>query len=286
MLRKRRWFAGLSSVVALVVATSSCSSDSTSPDNDLRAFITSVASISGGVAATFHEGAPPSGGSGPTIDVSGTSAFITGGGAIRTITSSSSFSRVVVAVAGIDGYWDLTLPSASASQAVILTIAQELPQSTFQVEYAAGSSGSIGSFDTESVNITEVGTGDIQVSVSWDAESDVDLHVVEPGTSGQEIYYGHESSTSGGTLDLDSNPSCSIDHIKNENITYPTTSSPPHGTYTVRVDYYSGCGVPSTRYVVTIRVKGQSLKTFTGSFTGTGDHGAAGAGTLVGTFTY
>src|SRR5207237_4273195 len=43
-------------------------------------------------------------------------------------------------------------------------------------------------------------TGDVQVSVSWDAPSDVDLHVVDP--SGEEIFYGNPASASGGQLDV------------------------------------------------------------------------------------
>ena len=65
-----------------------------------------------------------------------------------------------------------------------------------------------------------VGTsGDVQISVSWDAPSDVDLHVVEP--SGEELYYGHSTSATGGQLDVDSNPDCAIDGRQIENIRWP-----------------------------------------------------------------
>jgi uncharacterized protein YfaP (DUF2135 family) len=46
------------------------------------------------------------------------------------------------------------------------------------------------------VTLTPVGTGDVQVTVTWDADSDLDLHVVEP--SGEEIFYGHPVSATGG----------------------------------------------------------------------------------------
>jgi uncharacterized protein YfaP (DUF2135 family) len=183
----------------------------------------------------------------------------------------------------VDGYWELTLPSAVTSQNIVLTLGQELPNNNFVVEYAAGTNAAVGSFDSEAVSVVVVGTGDIQVSVSWDVESDVDLHVVEPG--GEEIYWADDVSASGGELDLDSNPGCSIDGVKNENITWPN-SAPPRGMYIVRVDYFESCGVAATNYVVTIRVKGQATKTITGQLTGPGDFGGAGDGVQVATFTY
>jgi hypothetical protein len=276
-LQRNAWYA-----LAALLITSSCK-DSTSPTNDIRDFITDVATLSGSSSASFHAGAVPTDGSGPIITVSGTSAMILGGSALRTVTSASAFTRVIVAVDGQDGYWDLTVPSTTSAD-VVLTLAQTLPNNNFTVQYAAGSNAALGAEQSEAVSIVTVGTGDIQISVSWNAESDVDLHLVEPG-DGEEIYYGNTNSTAGGELDLDSNAACSIDHVKNENITYPSVT-PPHGTYTVRVDYYDSCEVVETKYVVTIQVKGHSPQTFTGTFTGDGDFGGEGDGVTITTFTF
>jgi hypothetical protein len=43
-----------------------------------------------------------------------------------------------------------------------------------------------------------VGTGAVQVNVTWDLDVDVDLHVLDP--RGEEIYYDHRRSASGGVL--------------------------------------------------------------------------------------
>jgi hypothetical protein len=110
----------------------------------------------------------------------------------------------------------------------------------------------------------------------------VDLHVVDP--SGEEIYYGSPTSASGGQLDLDSNAECQSDGPRNENITWPSGAS-PSGTYRVLVDYWDSCGAPSTDYGVTVNVRGQAPQTFTGTFTGEGDQGGAGAGLAITTFT-
>lgn len=275
----------LSASIATLFAAASCGGGTEPTPQDIRAFITGVSTANLAVTAAFHAGAPPAAGQGPVVTVSGTSAMILGGGAFRTVTSGTAFTRIIVAIDAIDGYWELTLANAVTLQDIILTLAQTIPQSRsiFTVEYAAGTSAAFGAFHPEPVAIVQVGTGDVQVSASWDAESDVDLHVIEPG--GAEIYYFNSSTASGGVLDLDSNPACVIDHVKNENITWPS-SPPPRGTYTVRVDYFDACGVSATNYVVTVRRKGQNPVSFTGQFTGPGDTGGAGSGTTITTFTY
>jgi hypothetical protein len=269
-------------LLALLVGLAGCR-DSTGPaqdEEDVRDFITALSTLTGGTA-TFQTGAVPSGGSGPVVTVAGTSAMITGGSSIRTVTSNSAFSRIIVAVEGVPGYWQLSLPSAVLTETIVLTLGQDVPQSSFRVRYAGGTSGGVGTFHNENVTILAVGTGTIQVSVTWNSDADVDLYLVEP--SGREIYYGNSSSPAGGVLDLDSNAGCSTGP-RNENITY--TASPPRGTYTVRVNYWSSCGVASTQYVVTLNVAGQNPRTFNGTFTGGGNFGASGAGTVVTTFSF
>jgi fibronectin type III domain protein len=124
-------------------------------------------------------------------------------------------------------------------------------------------------------------TGDVQVSVSWDAPSDVDLHVVEPG--GNELYYGNPSSPTGGQLDVDSNAACAIDGRQIENIRWGGQA--PAGSYTVRVDYWDACNVARTNYLVTVK-NGPSTQTFPGVFTGPGDQGGGGSGVFITSFVH
>jgi hypothetical protein len=124
-------------------------------------------------------------------------------------------------------------------------------------------------------------TGDVQVSVAWDAASDVDLHVVDP--RGEEIFYANPVSASGGQLDVDSNPACLLDGRQIENIRWG--SSAPGGSYTVRVDYWDACGVSATHYIVTVK-NGSSTHTFSGVLTGPGDQGGSGSGVTVTSFVH
>jgi hypothetical protein len=146
---------------------------------------------------------------------------------------------------------------------------------------AADPTGNVGTLAERPFDALVVGTGDVQVTVSWDADSDVDLHVVEPG--GREIYWDDRRSPSGGELDLDSNAACIIDGVRNENITWGVGSA-PQGTYTVRVDYWSSCNLSETNYTVLIN-NGGEIAIYRGTFRGLGDNGGLGSGVEIDSFT-
>jgi hypothetical protein len=236
--------------------------------------------------------APPSTG-GPRITATGNQTVVNGGTQTVTLTGDAPFDTVYVTVGGralglvgespggVDGYYEIRLPSPETSAAVLLTFPQEIPLDQFELLFAVVSpSGAVGPYVSLTTFVTEVGTGDVQVTLTWDADSDVDLHVVEPG--GEEIYFGRRVSSTGGELDLDSNAACDIDGIRNENITWPVGTA-PQGLYTVRVNYWSSCGVSRTNYTVRINNSG-AVQIVTGSFTGPGDRGGQGSGQVVATF--
>jgi hypothetical protein len=243
---------------------------------------------------------------GPAAQVEQVATVVNGGSVQESITSAAEFTIVRLALEELPtpapaasdsgesaapaptstgapalGYHEIKLKQASTSVDIVVTVAQALPGQQFVLYFAvADASGKQGPLATQSVEAVDVGTGNVQVSVSWDVDSDVDLHVVDP--AGEEIYYGNLSSSSGGQLDLDSNPNCEIDGVRNENVTWQDAAPP--GTYTVRVDLYAGCDVSPTNYVVTVQVAGQPTRTFTGSLTGAGDEGGEGSGVEVATF--
>jgi len=232
----------------------------------LEDVINSVTTLNGSTRGSLVAGDRPAASGGPASSISGVNTAINGGSLPITVTSSTAFDRVVISAEGLDNYYTLDLPSAATSVDLILGVSTEaMPTSGLNLRYGVAVSSQLGAFATQSVRILRVATGDVQVSVSWDTPSDVDLHVTDP--NGDEVYFANTTVASGGTLDLDSNPACSIDGVNNENIVWPTGSA-PNGTYTVGLDYWSDCGVPETNWVVTIQSKGQAPQVFSGTFTG------------------
>ncbi len=243
---------------------------------------------------------------GPQADTQSSATVVNGGSVQETITSSTPFTKLRLAMeplsgpgASVDpdadptavptqapsgvpvkGYHEITLDAESTEITIVVTIAQSLPGQRFLFYFAVvDGSGKQGKLTSQDVEAVAVGTGDVQVSVSWDKDSDVDLHVLDP--AGEEVYYGTPEVQSGGQLDLDSNADCSIDGVRNENITWEDA---PPGTYEVRVDLYRSCDVTPTNYVVTIQVVGPPTRTYTGTLTGEGDLGGEGDGQVIATF--
>jgi hypothetical protein len=181
-----------------------------------------------------------------------------------------------------NGFYLLRLPSAVTSAVIITNFAASLTGS-FQIGYAvANAAGALGPTVTSTRNIAG-GTGNVQVNVSWNTATDVDLHVVDP--TNQEVYYGRTQVPSGGSLDVDSNAGCSIDNRNSENIRWGSTA--PNGTYIVRVDYWSACNVTgTTTYTVVVNNGGQRSQ-FTGTFAARdADSGGAGSGREITRFTH
>ncbi len=109
---------------------------------------------------------------------------------------------------------------------------------------------------------TSVGTGDIQVTLTWHNPSsiDLDLFVTEP--NGTRCYYNHTPTSTGGTLDRD-NKCSNYTNGRPENIFW---SSAPAGQYKVEVDWYSDCGNGMTSQSYDVRVvAGSSVRTYSGT---------------------
>jgi hypothetical protein len=184
---------------------------------------------------------------------------------------------------GVSGYWELRLNAPTTDATVVMTFARSIPVGMFDaVVGVASQAGPPGAYNAIQTRLLAASSGEVQINASWDSDSDVDLHVVDP--RGEEIFYGNPRSRSNGALDLDSNAGCTIDRKNNENIRWPQGTA-PSGTYTVRLDYWSNCGAPATNFVVTIN-HGGATQTYRGSFTGTGDAGGIGSGRTIATFAH
>jgi len=185
---------------------------------------------------------------------------------------------LMIAVQGYSGYYFVPRPTGGGPIPLKLFLDANagIPDGTaLTVQFAAvDRTGHVSEWQTKQLTTISVISGDVQVSVSWDTYTDVDLHVIEP--SGEEIYYAHRSSATGGQQDLDSNPACSLDRVNNENISWPIGRS-PQGCYTVLVDYWSSCGGQSAEYTVTVKNCGE-VNTFQGTFHGSDSSGGGECG--------
>lgn len=116
-----------------------------------------------------------------------------------------------------------------------------------------------------------VGSGDIRVTLLWNSDDDLDLHVIDP--SGERIYYHDPVAASGGQLDRDDNVAvCGIDSEPGgvENVFWPTNGAPT-GTYTVEVYSYNDCAPASTDWTLQVFVDGAQVI----NQSGTGGGGSA-----------
>ncbi len=227
----------------------------------------------------------------PVIDViNGNPSVIPGGSNPIAIESGDTFSKILIGVNGVSGYYSLPASNAKTSGEYLFYILmnQTLIVSSFDIVIALlDANGLVSEHSIITVSLVEVGTGKLQVSLSWDQINDVDLHLVEP--NGAEIYYAIGSSANGGELDLDSNAGCNLDYVNNENITYAETTTVESGEYIVRVDFWDVCNVTEiTNYSVTAYYEGALLSPSVGTNPSQGsfatdewDNGGAGSGVTV-----
>jgi len=254
------------------------------PEESVRRYIALVQTRDGSRTAVLVPRAAPTAGSGAAISAVLPSQVLRGGTVQTTLTSPSPFTRAVFSVPGNTDHWELALGAPVTSVTVLIVISVEMPKTVFTLQLAAGDASSTGPYQQGDLGVIWVGTGEVQTNVTWDSPADVDLHLIDP--SGKEIYYGARHSSTGGELDLDSNAACGSDGPRAENIYWNEGLVVPRGEYILRVDNWSACGAASTNFTVTINLRGQAPKLYTGTLTGSGTGGAAGAGKTIAIFTY
>lgn len=108
----------------------------------------------------------------------------------------------------------------------------------------------------------DLGTGDVQVTLRWSGDADVDLHVVDP--SGTEIYYGNRESPTGGMLDYDKIPGTGEFGPHVENVFWPTGGA-PNGAYEAWVEVFSVDSDPTVEFSLEVIVNGEVVATDGGS---------------------
>ena len=242
-----------------------------------------VAAIEVGDATGEHVFADlpePSGG--PGVMVTGNHVYVAGGSVFLDVEPGPGTGKLLFSLRGASfGYYEVDLPDSAASQRVVGRLRFDLPPGIppaicLDVS-AVDAGGAVGQPECHVVENVPVGSSDVQVTVSWDSDADLDLHVADP--NGDEVYEDTWVVESGGRLDVESGDFCSGPPIRNEHVAW-TGGTPPPGLYEVRVTHDDNCDAEETNYVVSVYNHG-TVTVFTGTFTGPGVSSGRGTGTLI-----
>lgn len=207
-----------------------------------------------------------------TLTPSG-NAVTNGGTASITLTAPTAFTQVNVGANDLDGFYLITLPAPTTSVTIQPTVDQDYISPTIRFQFSVGDGITFGPVAEQLYNVIIVGTGDIQVSLTFDQGYDVDLAVLDP--NGDRVFWGDTTVPSGGTLDLDANAACAVSTVNAENITWPTGSAPA-GTYQVFVNLFAECppgALAPVNWTLTVSVVGQTPTLINGRHTPPGEVG-------------
>ena len=185
-------------------------------------------------------------------------------------------TAAAIGLAGDSGYWivpaglpSVATPDDPSFAATATFSAGIVPGAYALVVHAVDDQGRFGPPATQTLTAQaapDTPQGAMVITLTWDTESDMDLHVVD--AAGVEIFHGAMSDQpppfaapqeagSYGFLDWDSNANCVIDGKRQESVIWP--NQPPPGSYTVRVDAASLCGQPIARWTVEATLDGRSI---------------------------
>jgi hypothetical protein len=191
-------------------------------------------------------------------------------------------TAVLIGLRGDIGHWvvpvstvDQNTPGDLAFSAKA-TFGYNLPPPPFQIVLrATNRAGDSGPPTSQTFGVAQPpAPGAMVVSLEWDTQADLDLHVQLPTlgdagfrevstrkrTSSVPPAPGDPPATAEDTqklayLDMDSNSQCVIDGRRNENVIWPVT--PEAGSYVVRVDTFSMCGEVAANWRVRVFINGE-----------------------------
>lgn len=216
---------------------------------------------------------------------------------------STNARAVAIGFAADAGYWIVPAGSPDLNENNLLefnataSLSPALPPGPRDLEFAAvDANGHFGAPTPQSLLVKDVTVqGLLIVTLKWDTESDLDLHVMEP--DGTEVWARNINDfvppgpgepppdpnqvNGGGILDFDSNSQCLIDGRRQEDVTYKMRV--PSGHYLVRVEAYSLCSAAFANWTVDAISMGNPIVHASGEMTDADvrlPHGA-GAGTTA-----
>ncbi|MFT5336528.1 MAG: hypothetical protein ACJAY8_001606 [Sphingobacteriales bacterium] len=167
-----------------------------------------------------------------------------------------SSSRIEIAIT------DIQLSSGAFSTPISLP--DNIEEGNFTIAYAlTDSDGNTSKTNVFDVFVNYVGHGDLLVSLSWDAQVDVDLILVEP--DGTVLDFTNRESASGAKFKGDE-----LFGFRPETVVY--TSEPPNGFYEIKASFPNKPGeepnLNKAPYILTLQIDGTPVR-----FTGWIEHG-------------
>ncbi|MCD7972361.1 MAG: hypothetical protein LUG18_06800 [Candidatus Azobacteroides sp.] len=151
--------------------------------------------------ASFVDKAQPDGDRAVISELQVNSSAITGGSSIVSFTSLAELQSVYIGVEGVRGYYEYDLSNVLKSvqrvqedaytYEIVLLMSQQIKVDEFSLHLSVlTKSGEVSKMiSSGDIDVIEVGTGSLQVSLAWDQFDDLDLHLFDP--DGNHIYYGN-----------------------------------------------------------------------------------------------
>lgn len=194
---------------------------------------------------------------------------------------SEKATAVAVHVQGLgSGYWvapaqikNTDIPD-TLTWSVLLDFGRNVPAGSYPVSVLAVDEQGRHGLPKETTfqmqpSIPEKG---LVVSLGWDVNADLDLHVVDPNgteispkrpTSALDpgILDGSTPPPEVGRLDRDSNGNCTLDSMRLENIQW---GAPAPGEYHIYVDMFSACGQTAATFTVNVYSDGVISNSWSG----------------------
>ena len=217
------------------------------------------------------ESLPPRSG-GPAISLSGSDTIVAGGAFFLHVAPAPG-ATVDTLLASIQrepaGYFEIDVQGAAPPYLLVGQVRYDLDPTRSRLGIcvtAVHALVRVGGTECRDLTVADATAGDVQVTLSWDADSAVDLLVLDP--DGNTV-----SRVALGGRDPDSNPSCgALDRVRNEHVAWPAGSASP-GVYSVRVRLQDGCQSLETNYVVSLK-HGEETSTFSGKLKRSGQEAA------------
>ena len=265
-------------LAAIASITYSACSDNDNGDERSKTYSNSYFSIQNG--SFVNQSLPDVSDASAIQGLSINQSALTGGMNFATINTETAYDKFMVGVEGESGYWEInanetvqTGRSTMFTYIIPLNFGTRFSSDIVVVFIAVDNHGTT-EVSHSTIKHVDSRSGDLNINLTFSNDKDIDLHLYTP--SGKHIFFGNrggslavssddDSDTIDVGLDHDSNATCYIDGLRNENIFIPE-SLVEDGEYRVVVDMYQNC-TPSipTSWMVVARYKGNIITPTFGS---------------------